>query len=153
MPIIDDYKINNSSYTWEKMYLIDMIGLNATKNTNYIEKCFKGKLRRIKFPKNNLIRRMPLCTPKVELRGSKDLHFWKIIMYWNEKVHFGAVRCKKYQLPIISENSWNKSCAKLNFLKKSQWTHIYLKPAIHLSSNWREYEKILAKWKKWEVYR
>ncbi len=27
------------------------------------------------------------------------------------------------------------------------------KPAIHLSSNWRECEKMLAKWEKWEVYR
>ncbi len=25
--------------------------------------------------------------------------------------------------------------------------------AIHLSSNWREHEKILAKWEKWEAYR
>ncbi len=45
-----DYKINNCSYTWENPYFIDMIGLNAAKNTNYIENSLKQKLRRIKFP-------------------------------------------------------------------------------------------------------
>ncbi len=28
-----------------------MIGLNTAKNTHYIEKCLKQKLRRINFPK------------------------------------------------------------------------------------------------------
>ncbi len=37
---------------------------------------------------------------------------------------FTFERCKIYQLVIITKNSWNKSCAQLNFLKKSQWTHI-----------------------------
>ncbi len=31
--------------------------------------------------------------------------------------------------------------------------HLWVKPAIHLSSNWREDEKMLAKQEKWEVYR
>ncbi len=34
------------------------------------------------------------------------------------------------------------------------WSHDgFQKPAIHLSSNWREREKVLAKWEKWKVYR
>ncbi len=52
-----------------KNVLIDMIGQNTAKNTNYIEKCLKQKLRRIKFPKKNLIecislRRVKLGAPK-----------------------------------------------------------------------------------------
>ncbi len=57
------------------MYLIDMIRLNTAKNTNYIEKRVKQKLRRINFPKKNLIGHITICIPRVELRGSKDLRF------------------------------------------------------------------------------
>ncbi len=29
------------------------LGLNTARNTDYIEKCFEQKLRKIKFPKKN----------------------------------------------------------------------------------------------------
>ncbi len=32
-----------------------ILGLNAAKNTDYIEKCFEQKLRRIKVPKKNSV--------------------------------------------------------------------------------------------------
>ncbi len=51
MILIDDYKINNSSYTRGNMYSTDKTRLNTAKNTNYIKKCLKRKLRRINFPK------------------------------------------------------------------------------------------------------
>ncbi len=62
--------------------------------------------------------------PKSGARGLQRFAFLKYYDHWNEKVHFMAEHCQKYKLPIISKNSWNKSCAELNFLKKSQWTHI-----------------------------
>ncbi len=53
---------------------------------------------------------------RIELGAPKICHFWNTIMHWNGKVHFGAEHCKK---PIISKNALNKSCAELNFLKKT----------------------------------
>ncbi len=47
-----------------------IFGLNA-KDTDYIEKCFKQKLHRIKFPKK-LSGRISLSTPGAEL---EDQHF------------------------------------------------------------------------------
>ncbi len=88
----DNYKINNSSYTWEEMYLIDMIGLNATKNTHCMKKYLRQKLCKIKFPKKN-----------------------NIIMHWNEKVPFRAERCKKYRLyrkMLQIKVAWNKISSK-----------------------------------------
>ncbi len=41
--------------------------LKAAKNIDYIEKCFKQKLHRIKFATKNSV--------NTELRGSKDLRF------------------------------------------------------------------------------
>ncbi len=41
--------------------------LKAAKNIDYIEKCFKNKLPRIKFATKNSV--------DAELRGSKDLQF------------------------------------------------------------------------------
>ncbi len=35
---------------WESIFTLE---LNAAKSTNYIEQCFKQKLRRIKFPTKN----------------------------------------------------------------------------------------------------
>ncbi len=37
---------------WESRFIL---GLNADKITNYIEKCFKLKLLRIKFPTKNFV--------------------------------------------------------------------------------------------------
>ncbi len=45
-----------------------ILWLEAAKNTDYIEKCFKQNLHRIKFPKKKSLR-----TPGVEQEGFKDL--------------------------------------------------------------------------------
>ncbi len=50
--------------------------LNATKNMDYIEKCFKQKLHIIKFATKNFLNTyVSLSTPRVELGSSKDLRF------------------------------------------------------------------------------
>ncbi len=45
------------------------LGPEAAKNTDYTEKCFKQKLRRIKFPKKKLSGRISLSTPGVQPEG------------------------------------------------------------------------------------
>ncbi len=42
--------------------------------------------------------RISLSTSGVELVGSKDSHFWNIIMHGNEKVHFRAECRQEYRL-------------------------------------------------------
>ncbi len=46
--------------------------MNDAKNTDYIEKCFKQKLFRIKFYTKKSVGAYVLSPPGVELRGSKD---------------------------------------------------------------------------------
>ncbi len=45
----------------------------AAKSTDCIDKCFKQKLYKIKFPKKKVSGRMSLSTPEVEQGGTKDL--------------------------------------------------------------------------------
>ncbi len=58
------------------------LGLNTAKNTAYIEKCFKQRLHRIKFPTKKVGVHISLSPPGVELEGSKELPFLK---YYNTK--------------------------------------------------------------------
>ncbi len=61
--------------------------LNSAKNTDYIEKCFVQKLRRIKFlTKNSLNTYIFPCISEVEVGGAKDLRYWNIMMHWYENV-------------------------------------------------------------------
>ncbi len=48
------------------------LGLSTAKNTDHIEKCFKQKLRRIKFPKKKFVERASESTPEVAQEGFKD---------------------------------------------------------------------------------
>ncbi len=74
----------------------------------FTAKCFKKywfyrKMLQIKVEQDsisykNLNERISLSTPGVELGSSKDLHSWKIITHWHEKVHLRAECCKKYRL-------------------------------------------------------
>ncbi len=61
-------------------------GLNGGKITDYIKKCFKLKLFKIKFLTKVSLRILCLFHPGVELRDSKDGHFWNILMRWNGKM-------------------------------------------------------------------
>ncbi len=54
---------------WESRFTL---GLNPGKNADYIKKCFKQKLFRIKHPTKNSLN-----------AWLKDCHFWNIFMYWN----------------------------------------------------------------------
>ncbi len=66
-------------------------------------------------------------SPRSGTRGSTDWHVSNIIMYWNVKIDsFSSLLLAK--LPIISKNVWNKSCWKLNFLRKTQWAHTSIFP-------------------------
>ncbi len=58
-----------------------MIGMNAAQNVNYIEKYLKQKLRRIKFPKKNLLDAY-LYAPRVELGALKICYFWNNALEW-----------------------------------------------------------------------
>ncbi len=49
-----------------------ILGLNIAKNTDYNEKCFKQKLRRIKFPKKIQWTHISIY-PRSKARGFKDL--------------------------------------------------------------------------------
>ncbi len=59
-----------------------MIGMNAAKTTNYIEKCLKQKLRRLEFHKKISLNAYVVSTSRVELGYSKDLRFWNIMNEW-----------------------------------------------------------------------
>ncbi len=60
-------------------------------------------------------------SPRVEL-GALNIAVSNIITYWNGKIDLlkGSTLPK---LPIISKNSSNKSCWKLNFLQKTERAH------------------------------
>ncbi len=67
------------------------------KNIDYIEKCFKQKLHRIKLSTKNSETHISICL-RSGARGSKDLRFWKIIMHWNEELYFRVKCCRKHRL-------------------------------------------------------
>ncbi len=50
-----DSNLHDLQYCWDCNILVVFatLGLNATKIIDYIEKCFKRKLRKIKFPAKN----------------------------------------------------------------------------------------------------
>ncbi len=50
--------------------------LNAAKNTDYMEKCFKQKLHRIEFLTKKLSGRISLSIPGAELGDSKVLKYY-----------------------------------------------------------------------------
>ncbi len=49
------------------------LGLQTAKNTDYIKKCFKQNLGRIKFPKKYSVDAYLVSTPGVKPGGFKDL--------------------------------------------------------------------------------
>ncbi len=82
------------------------LGLNAAKNTYYIEKCFKQKLRKIKFL-TVICGRKSLSPSGVEQKVSENFHFWNIKVLWNreKKVTLGLKTSKNYRL-FISKNAF-----------------------------------------------
>ncbi len=52
----------------------------------------------------------------------------------------------------FSRKQYKRTHFYVSCLFRTLWVAIF-KPAIHLLSNWREHEKMLAKWEKWEAYR
>ncbi len=64
---------------------------------------------------------------------------------------------QKVKNPIYTYCSWFKFLCFVNAAKNKPWnplmfrenTNSIVKPAIHLSSNWREREKMFTKWEKW----
>ncbi len=71
---------------------------------------------------------IPLSPPGVELGSSKDFHFWNIIMYWNGKEDSLKGWMLMQKIPMISKHALNKNCSELNFVQKTQWTHISIFP-------------------------
>ncbi len=73
--------------------------------TNYIKKGFQQKLFRIKFPTKNSVDAYVYLPLGVELGGSKDCHFWNIIMYWNlQKVTIVSNNAETKK--VHSHNHW-----------------------------------------------
>ncbi len=60
---------------WENRIIL---GMNTTKNIDYIEKCFKQKLSIIKCFCKKISGRVSLSLPGVELGVSKNLLFFKV---------------------------------------------------------------------------
>ncbi len=56
-------------------------------------------------------------------RGSKDCHFWNIIMYKNGKVD-SLQSLTRPKIHVISKNAFEKSCRALNSVQWSQWTYM-----------------------------
>ncbi len=48
-------------------------------------------------------------------------------MHWNGKVG-SLLEWTLQKIPIISKNSSNKNCSKINFLQTTHWTHISISP-------------------------
>ncbi len=71
-----NFNYQNTAYNALKWESIFTLGLNAAKSTNYIEKCFKQKLLRIKFPIKNSTEAY-LYLPQEWRWGSKDLSYLK----------------------------------------------------------------------------
>ncbi len=53
------------------------LGQNTAKSSNYIEKCFKQKLSKIKFFMQNSLDANSYLPPGLELQGTKDSPFLK----------------------------------------------------------------------------
>ncbi len=65
------------------------LGLNAAKTTDYTEKYFKQKLRRIEFPtKKKKLVNTCLISPRNRLGGSKNLLFLKYeVLKWEKNFY------------------------------------------------------------------
>ncbi len=63
-----------------------LLGRNAVKNSVSIEKCFKQKLREIKFPPKTQWTHISIY-PKNGARGSKDLFFKYNAQKWEENFY------------------------------------------------------------------
>ncbi len=93
---------------WESKFTL---GLKTAKNINYIKKCFKQKLFRIKITTKNLV--------GTYIYLSQEWRYvWNIIMYWNGKVD-SLYNCTLPKILIGSKNGSNKNCLELNLLQKS----------------------------------
>ncbi len=68
---------------WESRFTL---GLNAEKNTDYIEKWFKQKLHKIKFSTKNSKEANLYLPLEWSYGASKMCPVWKIVIHWNEKV-------------------------------------------------------------------
>ncbi len=81
------------------------LGLNAAKNIDYIKKCFKQKLFRIKFPKRNSVDAY-LYLFQDRARGSKDLPLLKYhnVVEWECRFTLGL---EPQKIPIILKNASN----------------------------------------------
>ncbi len=74
-----DRRSDRNALEWESKFTLE---LNTANNTNYIKKCFKQKLFRIKLLKTKKITSpISLSPPEIELRDPKYCHFRNIKMY------------------------------------------------------------------------
>ncbi len=99
------------------------LGLNTAKIIDYIEKCFKWKLCRIKFSaKNSVEAYRYLPHPR-----SIAMRRQTIAMYWNGKVgSFWGWMLPK--VTILLKNASNKKCIILNFQQQTQWAQVFFSP-------------------------
>ncbi len=67
---------------WESRFILV---LNAAKNNNYIEKCFKQKLHRIKFSTKKFGDSYFYISQESSQRAPKICRFWNIIIHRNGK--------------------------------------------------------------------
>ncbi len=108
------------------------LGLNTTKTTSYIKKCFKQKLFGIKF----LTKTSWTYTSITSRSGAKELRKLLFLKYYNvlewESRNFRTECCKKYW--------WYKKCFKqklyrIKFPIKNSETHTLSPPGMELAGN------------------
>ncbi len=79
------------------------LGMNATKNTDYIEKFLKQKLRRIKFPEKCHGAHIS-TSAKSGVGVPKIWHFWNNTLEWESRFTLG--------LNTVKNTDYIKNCLK-----------------------------------------
>ncbi len=108
-----------------KMGKMFTLGLNAAKSTDYIKKCFKQKLSKIKFCTQNSVKSDLLSPQRVEIGCSKCLPFLKYALEW--KSRFNCEQNTTKNTDYIEKYSEQK-LYKIKFLTKTRWTHVFIPP-------------------------
>ncbi len=100
-------------------------GQNVAKNTDYIKKCFKQKLFRIKFPSKNVWVHISI-SPRSGAMGLQRLPFLKYynVLEWEKRFILWLNGAK---------NTYDiKKCLELNFLQKTQRSISLSPPVVEL---------------------
>ncbi len=90
------------------------------------------------------LRSVSLSLPGVELRDSKYCHFWHNVLERESRSFLGLNTAKNR---IISKNSLATSYSELDFLQKTEWTHVSISSGAELGkSKNHHFWNILMQW-------